>query len=299
MNSSVFACAALLGAALTSAACHSPSRVIRPVIHASEEEKYQAMKTAPVIVLAEVTGYELVSGPKKVGKPADGRNPAWMVPLYLARISADVKLALRGGLRGPIQLYSWVWASGQHGGERLFQPYPGYNHILFLRDEGGYLHTVGDYPHYDLEIRRNWLQEVAAGLQSVSPNGSDVFERIVAARLKAEFKTATVISPNYWPLDGDDLAGLTSPFYVASVLDSLCRESLNRFARFAACEAIGSQLRGRCDAYRLARKADVEGVEAEFIGGAFQRCEALEPQIIDWFNKNRWHDAQYNDAEKA
>ncbi len=113
------------------------------------------MKSAPVIVIAEVLDYKLITGPREALDPGDAFNPPRRIPLHLARISANAVLGLRGNLHGPIQFYSWVWASGQHGGARLFNPLPGYWHVLFLRKENGYLHTAGDYPGYDLPIPRD------------------------------------------------------------------------------------------------------------------------------------------------
>jgi len=63
-------------------------------------------------------------------------------------------------------------------------------HILFLREEGGYLRTVADYPAYDLEIPPGWLPAIISGLQSSSENGSDLFERIVTVLIKAELESA-------------------------------------------------------------------------------------------------------------
>jgi len=47
-----------------------------------------------------------------------------------------------------VTFYTWIWNSGMHGGPRLFHPNPGSVHVMFLRRESGYLHTVGDYPNY-------------------------------------------------------------------------------------------------------------------------------------------------------
>jgi hypothetical protein len=279
----------IAAAALIIAGCNSPAHVIKPVIYVRAEDKYRAMKSAPVIVVAEVLDYKLVAGPRDVERPADTFNPkAWMVPLHLARMSAKVILSLRGDVRGPIQFYSWVWASGQHGGERLFRPYPGYCHILFLREEGGYLRTVADYPAYDLEIPPGWLPAIISGLQSSSENGSDLFERIVTVLIKAELESAGGIGWNYVPRGMDDLTGLTGEFYVASQLDSFCLHLANRFGRFAACEGTAGLFYGRCEAYRLARAADSAGVEATHVTQARARCEAQEVNTIGWLRTNNW-----------
>jgi hypothetical protein len=237
VRSSSAAGAGLIAGVLIIAGCNSPARVIKPVIDVRAEDKYRAMKSAPVIVIAEVLDYKLVAGPRDVERPADTFNPkAWMVPLNLARISAKVILSLRGDVRGPIQFYSWVWASGQHGGARLFRPYSGYCHVLFLREEGGYLRTVADYPAYDLEIPHRWLSAVVSGLQSGSESGSDLFERIVRVLIRTDLESARAIVGSSVPIEIDDLEGLTSEFYIASQLDSFCRHLANRFGRFAACD---------------------------------------------------------------
>jgi len=145
------------------------------------------MKSAPVIVIAEVLDYKLISGPRQVERPSDALNPrASIIPLHLARMSANVLFSLRGGVKGKFEFYSWVWASGNHGGARLFSPNPGYIHTLFLHFEGGYLHTVGDYPAYDLGIPNSLVSAITSRLQPSPGNPSDLFERIVAACVTAE-----------------------------------------------------------------------------------------------------------------
>jgi hypothetical protein len=284
-----FAGAGLIAAALLTAGCNSPARTIRPVIYAHPEDKYQAMRSAPVILIAEVLDFKLVSEARNVEKPSEVGGPeAPRIPLHLARISADVILTLRGNERSPVEFYSWVWASGKHGGPRLFRFYPGYYHILFLREEGGYLHTVGDYPAYDLEIPRGWLPAIVSGLKSGQESGSDLFERIATVRLRTELESMRTIRRNYWPEDMLDLAGLTSPFYIASRLDSFCRQLANPFGRFAACAVIAREFNGRCDAYRLAREADSTGVEAAYVAQALAECEAREEYTIDFLRARNW-----------
>ncbi len=279
-----------IAAALAVVSCNLPARKVRPVILTRPEAKYQAMKSAPLIVIAKVLGSKLVSGPREVEDPGNSSNPPRKIPLHLAWISADAPLALRGDVRGPMQFYSWVWASGMHGGERLFQPYPDYCHILFLREEAGYLHTVGDYPAYDFEFSCSRLPALLSGLQSSSDDGADLFERLVTVFLKTELETADAIYQSYSPSAVLDLMGLTSEFYVASRLDSFCRYLPNRFGRFAACVATANQFSGRCEAYRLAREADSAGVEADFVSQSLARCEAQEQGTIAWLRANHWPD---------
>jgi hypothetical protein len=240
-------------------------------------------------MIAEMLDYKLVTGPREVEEPGDAVNPKpRMVPLHLARMSANVLLPLRGGQRGTMQFYCWVWMSGKHGGARLFRPFPGYVHLLFLREQGGYLHTVGDYPAYDLVIPRHWLPAIAAGMQEKGDQAPDLFERLVAVLIRTEFEgDATGIWPNNEPSSVEDLAGLTSPFYVASRLDSICRGSQNRIARLAACESTASLFAGRCEAYRLARDAD-PARQAPFNTDALARCEAGEAGAIAFFRAHNW-----------
>ena len=171
------------------------------------------MQSASVIVLAKVLDYKLVAGPREVEEPAQGPNPATMIPLHLAQISANAVLALRGTVRGRMRFYSWVWASGQHGGKRLFRPYPGYCHVLFLREESGYLHTVADYPAYDLALPCNRLSSIISGWQSGSGEESDLFERLVDVLLKTHLESADAIYENYEPPAMEDLVGLASDFF--------------------------------------------------------------------------------------
>lgn len=289
VQSNLLAGTGLAAMALVIAGCHSPARTIRPLIYSRPEGKYQAMKLAPVIVIAEVLDYKLITGPRKVSEPGDAFNPPLSIPLHLARISANAVLGLRGNLRGPIQFYSWVWASGQHGGERLFRPLPGYWHVLFLREENRYLHTVGDYPAYDLPIRRDLVPATLAALQAGPENGSDVIERIVSVFLRTELEAAKGIYFSYTP-NTADAEGLTNRFYVAGLLESFCRDLANPFGRFAACMALADEFSGRCEAYRLARQANSAGVEAEAVNAAFARCEARKEAAIAFYRSNGWLD---------
>ena len=279
----------LMAGALAIAGCNSPAHTIKPVIYAYGQDKYQAMKSASVIVVAETLDCKWASGSRDVKTPSDAFNPKPpMAPLRLVRSSANVLLSLRGDVRGTIQFYSWVWALGTHGGARLFRPYPGYYHVLFLRQESGYLHTVGDYPAYDLEIPRRLVPTVLAGFKASPQSGSDLFEKIAMVLIRAELDNTQEIGWNYMPAGWDDLEGLTSKFYVAGLLDSFCLHLANRFGRFAACEATADMFYGRCEAYRLARAADSAGVETARVSRALAGCEAQEGGIIGWLRTNSW-----------
>lgn len=243
-----YASAGVLAVALLMASCNSPSRAIRPVIHARDEDKYQAMKSAPVIVLAEIVKAKLVSGAREVEKPEGVGGPVTpTIPLHLAKISAKVLLTLRGTEGEAVEFYSWVWASGSHGGPRLFYVGPGSKHILFLREEGGYLHTVGDYPAYDLEISSVWLPEFQSEFKSTRYAKEADFEGAQSRRLAQWFRSCearTTAEIDYarqnnwrWPFFDDgwrqtpERRRLTMRLY-ASAMD--------REFQQAACEAAAS-----------------------------------------------------------
>jgi hypothetical protein len=80
------------------------------------------MKSAPVIVIAQVQSASLTSKrPREAEKPDGIGGPmARRIPLYLAKSTAKVLLTVRGAESKSIEFYSWVWASGKHGGPRLF-----------------------------------------------------------------------------------------------------------------------------------------------------------------------------------
>ena len=273
--------------ALATVACSSPGRTIRPVIHVREEDKYEAMKSAPSIVVAEIVSSKLISGARSVEMPRE-EGGTRTIPLYLAQISATVRLTLRGPEYKQIQFYCWVWASGMHGGPRFFRPRPGTNHILFLQNEGGYLHTVGDYPAYDLEVRSGWVPTFVSEWRSGQENGTDPFERIADFWLRTELKAMPVIEGNYWSPDMQDLMGLTSPFFIAKELDSYCRQFANPFGRFAACEATAREFPGRCEAYRIAEQLDSKGVAAGFLPKWLGLCEAQSAGAISFYRSLNW-----------
>jgi hypothetical protein len=162
------------------------------------------------------------------------------IPLYLAKMSAKVLLTLRGSETNRTQFYSWVWASGKHGGPRLFHPSPGSIHILFLRNESGYLRTVGDYPSYDLEIRSRWLAAFLAEWRAGSDQNLELFERVVAVRLKAELQSIHNEASESWLYAGE-LSDLTSRSFVAGQLESLCQRLTNPVGRTQACAAYAEE----------------------------------------------------------
>lgn len=243
------------------------------------------MRAASHIVVAEIVEAQMIGGPRELVWLGDPK-PGLEIPLHLARVQARTALSLRGDLPDNIELFCWVWNSGKHGGRRLFQPRSGSHHILFLRKTSGYLHTVGDYETYDLPLPRAHVERVVAELRSSAE--PDLFERIVHALLKTELESLKVLKNRYRPMDLIDLAGLTSPFYTAAVLDQFCRDFANPLGRFAACELIAREIPGRCGALRVARQIHAPALDAEYIlrGGA--PCEGREQEVVAWYRERAW-----------
>ena len=278
--------AATVALTLILAACGSPNRVIQPVIYSTDNEAGRAMRSAPVILVVESVSAKLPGKDRMVAKPAGVGGPMMpTIPLYLARIRAKVLLTVRGDPRNDVEFYSWVWASGKHGGPRLFNPTPGTYHVVFLRPEGKYLHTVGDYPSYDLELRSRWIPDLLSYWRSGRAATLEPLRRVVALRLRAEFEAlseADVQKQNanapiqsvYALRDAADLVRLVGPFMVASELDQMCVASGNRLARLAACDVTAQMFPGRCGAYQLAIGADGEQAYTPFLVKALKACES-------------------------
>jgi hypothetical protein len=136
-----------------------------------------------------------------------------------------------------------------------------------------------------------------SGLRAGSQNSPDLFERLVTVLLEVQAAQSGEIWREGEPRDFYELIGLTSPFFVASRLDSMCRHFGSRFGRFAACTLTAERFYGRCEAYRHARRADTAGVEAEYVSGSLARCEAGEGDTIGWLRTNDWRSPGY-DANK-
>lgn len=263
----------------------TPGNALQPTCHSQRAGRYEAMRAASDIVVAEIVEARIIGGPRELvwlGEP----KPGLEIPLHLARVQARTALSLRGELPENIEFYCWVWNSGKHGGRRLFQPRAGSHHILFLRRTSGYLHTVGDYETYGLPVPRAHVQRVVAELGS--PGEPDLFQRIVQALLRAELESLQTLKNRYRPMDLIDLAGLTSPFYAVSVLDEFCRGFPNPLGRFAACELLAREIPGRCSALGVARQIQAPGLEAEFILRAGAPCEGRERETAAWYRRHAW-----------
>jgi hypothetical protein len=250
-------------------ACRSPARAIKPVVYARDDQAAIAMRSAPVILAIKITAKKLTGDVKMVERPqAVGGPILTRIPLHLARIQADTLIALRGHAAGKVEFYSWMWASGTHGGARLFHPEPGACRIVFLRDEDRFLHTVGDYPSHDLELPSTWSSAFIAAWKSGSNYGSDLFERMVALRLRAELDGISITKireiRGYGPRrpyhlgDLGELVRLVGPLFVVTQLDDICRNSANPSARVAACQETYESFAGRCRALEFAHAAELD-----------------------------------------
>jgi hypothetical protein len=216
--------------------------MIRPVIHASNEQKMAAMRSASLIFVVKIQSMDLYSEPRQVEKPAAGGPMIPMIPLHLARISAKPLLFLHGRTTGPSEFYSWVWASGKHGGARLFHPTPDSVHVLFLTTDAGYLRTVGDYPSYDVQLPQQSVQNFIASWEAGVLRGADILERIAAIRLKSELERLDEKeAQSYW-LNTPELIELTSQPFITIQLSGLCASLTNPAGRARACAEYAEQL---------------------------------------------------------
>jgi len=274
----------VLVVALFSSAFNAPALVIQPVIYRLDEDASRAMNAAPLILVIETTDVVVPGDMRIVPKPPEVGGPhVPEIPLHLARFRAKVLLAVRGSSGPEVEFYSWVWASGKHGGPRLFNASPGVHHVLFLRQDKGYWHTVGDYPAYDLELYSHWIPAFLPSVNTVP--------KLVAARLHGEFDRLTAgelysvwnrhspVSFDYYLRDMWELIRLVGPLQVAEELDTICRNSPNRFGRIAACIATTREFPGRCEAYRLASEADPGGSRASILAKEYKNCKADEQSI--------------------
>lgn len=283
---------------LLSVGCGSPVNAIHPVIYADADDAAAAMRSAPVILLVRIAHVKATGDVKAIAKPPEVGGPmAPTIPLHLARINAGVLLTVKGTHRTTVDFYSWIWASGSHGGPRLFRPAPGAIRVVFLRNEGGYLHTVGDYPSYDLELPSRWLHTLIDGWDKNGRTGIDEVERLVAVRLRAEFEALSEQElhhdfgddgprvNHHWVRDLNDLTRLVGPLFVVRQLDDICLHSTSRAARFGACYVTGRYFPGRCEAFNLARKTRTDGFGEAYLVGSLQSCEIRNRDVIDDFRR--------------
>lgn len=261
--------------------------LVPPVIRARDEHQYDAMKSAPVILLAEFTSATPSSAIWEVNKPAEVGGPmSPTIPMGLMQISAKVLVTIRSSQPETVTFYSWIYAGGSHGGSRLFNPQPGSIHIVFLREEGGILHTVGDYPAYDVEVPTRWLAAFVSEWGSLQNIGSNPLERIAAAHLKAEFEGVPDGEREHFSRGMQTLIGITSPFFVARQLDMMCRQLANPTGRSAACYTAAQAFPGRCQDYQLAMEADTPPLDG--LRKLLEYCEASTPETIADLRAANW-----------
>jgi hypothetical protein len=163
--------------------------------------------------------------------------------------------------------------------------------VVFLRNEGRYLHTVGDYPSYDLELPSRWVPALLSGWKSGYESRADPLERLVALRFQAEFEVLSVGQlredfgsdgprvNHHWATGLEDLFRIVGPFFVVTQLDSICHHSANPSARLAACFVSGEYFPGRCEAFRLAQKANGGGIGGDFLMEKFRSCEVADRDL--------------------
>jgi hypothetical protein len=113
-------------------------------------------------------------------------------------------------------------------------------HVLFLKNDSGYFHTVCDYPNCDLEISSKWSTGMIATWQAGYGRNLELSERLVAVRLKGELASVQNDFSDY-SRDMYDLVNLTSPSFVVGQLGSLCQSLTNPLGRKIACSAYAQQ----------------------------------------------------------
>jgi hypothetical protein len=226
-------------AALLTVGCRSPQDAVRPVIH-TNDDRIVAMKAAPIVIVAEMGRAKLLPGkPRAVEKPPGIGGPdAPEVLLDLAEISAKVRLTLRGPEMNGFVFYTWVYHFGKHGGPRLFHPNLGSIHVMFLKRESGYLHTVGDYPNYDIEIASQLFPSFLAVWRTGYGQEADLVDHITAVLLKADLEEFPHV---YADQRIRDLVELTGPTWFASQLDRLCQDLGNPAGRAEACRVLAEE----------------------------------------------------------
>jgi hypothetical protein len=253
---------------------------LHPLIRASNEDKYQAMKSAPLIVVARITSIKLMDFAPAVKKPHELGGPKGpTIPLYLVRISASVLSTLRGAAGERVEFYSWV---SESNGPRNFNPFLNTTHVLFLREDKGFLRTVGDYPAYDLPVSPNFLAE----WRSQAANGLDFFERITVAQIAADLNDPAPYGRIAWN-DKFELAELTSPFLVATTLDSYCRSFPNVSAQIRACIESAGLYPGRCENYSRARALGYK-IDIPQQTDQIRRCPAQMAAWLDHIRQDHW-----------
>lgn len=220
------------------AACQSPEGVIQPVVSRDVHEIGARMRSAPIIVVAEIEETWQIIATRDIAKPSQEFEPVTRtIPLELVRTRAKVPLVLRGTAPSQITFYSWTWAGGKHGGLRLFRSNPGTAHLLFLKQEGPYLRTVGDYPAYDVELQRSCIPIFTKHWRQNRPSTLNDLERLTAALIETHLDTLESAEPPHYPPLYLDLVGLTGFDFIQAQLGVHCHEFPTSPGRASACGA--------------------------------------------------------------
>lgn len=140
---------------------------------------------------------------------------------------------MRGAEMKDIRFYTWVYHFGTHGGPRLFHPQTGSFHIMFLRKESGYLHTVGDYPNYDLEAPAESIPSFLSLWQTGYAQDSGLPERIAAISIKAYVESPS--TRHYQIGFLRELADLTDRAFVEHQRNSLCPQLADKSRGVQLC----------------------------------------------------------------
>lgn len=246
------------------------------------------MRAARDVLLVQIAGSRVVSGPRTTDKPVELAGPASLaIPLHLARVRAEVLLSLRGGRTGTVGFYTWVWASGKHGGPRLFSVDPGSCKLVLLVPDGPFLRSVGDYPAYDLPIPCGLTSAFIAAWKATKNPDSDFWQSLLETYLSTELRSLPSFNRNYWPAEAVDLAGLAGTLELAKFLDTYCVRPGPVHGRFAACTATARQFPGRCEAYRIAHHLAPDTSEGRRAGQSASECRARSRTLLtdstkDW-----------------
>ena len=229
--------AALLTALLL-AGCQSPGRLIRPIVSRDVHEIGARMREAPIIVLAEIMEAWQIISAREVPKPSQEFGPvASTIPLELVGMRARVPLVLRGSASSEITFYSWTWAGGKHGGPRLFHIHPGTVHVLFLRQEGPHLHTVGDYPAHDVELKKSQIPALTKRWQQSRAGALSDMERLTAALIETNLEMPDSPVPHHFTEIYTDVVDLAGVDFIQSQLAAHCRAFPTALGQAAACSA--------------------------------------------------------------
>jgi hypothetical protein len=226
--------------ALLLASCQSPGRLIHPIVSRDVHETAARLRGAPIIVVAEIVEMHPILGPRDLPIKPSAATPGGYfmpIPVVLAEIRARVPLMLRGSAPSNITFHSWVLAHGGVGGYRSFNASPSTTHILFLEQKGPYLHTVGDFPAHDLEMRTSYLPLFIKHWQQNRPQTLTDLQRLAAAWIETSLETLSSPGPPHYSYEYMELVKLTGFDFIQSQLAIHCRNFPIAIGQASACSA--------------------------------------------------------------